>query len=248
MWWVMCMPKSTTLAIISPDYIEDVLDVIKTEKNEREYKDGQTLFVKSAKTELSDDNTEYIIGELFLDFVDEFTTYVREGEELKPKPQEIPRTAKITYAYFPQLRGSDELNHVLIIPSKQKLAKLLGHAINEIVGHTAILSVNFVFTSGNEGKIRNVFDDIVRIRGEDIMDAFLTDVSVGGTQLYDSDEYGKAFTGEIRYIGVSINDFWFLVNRAGKITTYQMMDDADFIKYSKIIIKKMLSVGAVTTP
>ncbi len=90
------------------------------------------------------------------------------------------------------------------------------------------------------------FDDIVRIRGEDVVDAVISGISIKGSRLYQASlEYQKALSGEVKQIGVALNEDWFILTSSGRVTTYKKLSDEEFIERIHQIITRLLRAGAV---
>lgn len=236
------MVRSATLLAVNPEVTDLVLNILKSENKELFYdkEKNLALYVKSYWT-----TNEYAMGQLLIDAEETIKIKIRKDGEISIEPRNIKSCEEIKYVHFPQIKGSDVIHHAIVVLDKVKMAKLLSMAVREIIGRVAFLRISFVFTPTNAINIRNQFDDIVKIRGEDILDAFISDISLKGTKLPDTHEYQKILSGEIKYIGVSIGNEWFIVNSSGRIITYQKMSDEKFINYIKQIIQKLLTAGAV---
>ncbi|WP_456330536.1 hypothetical protein [Archaeoglobus sp.] len=235
------MPRSATLLRIDPEVVESVLSVFKSVGEEIPYQDDLAIFIKSFE-----EFDQYYMGHILIDLVDEVMVKKRVGGEIRAEPQSVPRCEEVKFAYFPRISGSAEISHVTVVLGRETVARLLATVIERIVGRRAFLKVRFSFTPSNEAAIRNSFDDIVRIRGEDVVDAVISGISIKGSRIYQaSPEYQKALSGEIKQIGVALGDEWFIVASSGRITTYKRLSDEEFIERVRQIITRFLRAGAV---
>ncbi len=174
---------------------------------------------------------QHFSGHILIDLEDEIKVKKRVGGEIKIELQRVTRCEEVKFAYFPKISWSTEIPHVIVVLGRESIARLLATAIERIVGHTAFLRVRFSFTPSNEAAIRNSFDDIVRIRGEDVVDAVISGISIKGSRLYQaSSEYQKALSGEVKQIGVALSEDWFIVTSSGRVTTYKRLSDEEFIE------------------
>lgn len=235
------MPRSATLLRINPEVVEKVVRIFESEGEEFPYEDDLALYVK--KYEKKD---RYALGHVIIDVEEEIPVRKRVNGEVKTELQRVLKCEEVTFACFPKISGSGEITHAVVVLGRERLAKLLSTVVEKIVGTTAYLSVRFAFTPSNENAIRNQFDDIVRIRGEDVVDAVISGITIKGARLYRaSPEYQKALSGEVKYIGVALGDYWFIVNSSGRITTYKKLSDEEFIEKIEQIVSRLLRVGAV---
>jgi len=181
---------------IDPLVVDSVLNILKGKDEEITYDedDHLALFVKSYKKE-----DKYALGCLLIDYKNTIYVRIRKNGEVKSEPKEIKECEEVRYFHFPEIKGSAELHHVVVVLGQEKVAKLLSTVIRRILGQNAFLRVRFLFTADREVDIRNQFDDIIRIKSEGILDAFITGMFIKGTRLYDAYEYQKAFTGDIKF-------------------------------------------------
>uniref|UniRef100_A0A7C3YGH0 Uncharacterized protein n=1 Tax=Geoglobus ahangari TaxID=113653 RepID=A0A7C3YGH0_9EURY len=239
--WVIELPRSATLLRINPEAVEDVLRVFKNIGQEIPYLEDLAIFIK-----VFEKHNHYYLGYILVDLKDRIMVKKRVDGEIETKPQSVLRCEEIKFAYFPKISGSTEISHVTVVLGRENIARLLATVIEKVVGRTAFLRVRFSFTPSNEATIRNVFDDIVRIHGEDIVDAVISGISIKGSRLYmASPEYQKALTGEIKHIGVALRDEWFIVSSSGRVTTYKRLSDEEFIERIHQILMRFLGAGAV---
>jgi hypothetical protein len=248
------MPRSAIIRYINPNSVSVVLDLISKPGTETEYEEGLAIFVKGWRS-IENEGHE---GIAYIDGKEEIVEKKRVGGEIERKKKEIPRVFEVNYAYFPQLRlnpnpspassGAGNLDHVIVILSDAWTANLFMDAVSKALGvRLPFRRVEFRFTIDTESEIRNQFDDITKIRGDDIVDYVISGLAISGSRLYNSQEYQKVLSGDIRYIGVAIGDNWFMINSSGRITTYRSLTDSDFLDATKTILKKMMAAGAVVT-
>jgi len=238
------LPRSATVLRIDSLVVDSVLKILKEENKEILYDENEELALFVKNYSVSDN---YAIGHFLLDYKDIIYVRKRKNGGIITEPQEIKRCEEVKYAHFPKIKGSGELNHVIVVLGSARIAKLLSSVIEKIVRQRAFLRVRFIFTPNNEASIRNQFEDIVKIKGDDVLDAVVSGIAIRGSRLYDSHEYQKAFTGEIKHIGITLGGNWFIVNSSGRITTYKKLSDDEFINQINSIILRLLGAGAVET-
>ncbi|MEM3908080.1 MAG: hypothetical protein QXZ17_14680 [Nitrososphaerota archaeon] len=220
--------------------MEEVLSVFKKVDSEIPYRDSLKIYIKKFERK---DNYSFI--KTLMDVKKEIKIKVREGGEIRINLNYVQSCEEINFAYFPRISGSSVLDHCVVVLGPEYMAKILADAIEKIVGQEAFLRVKFNFSASNEGKIRNFFDDIKRIKGENILDPYLRGLSIEGTMVYRTGEYQKALTGEVKSLGLALGNDWFIVSSIGKITTYRRLSDEDFIEKIREVLIRLLRSGAV---
>jgi len=129
--------------------------------------------------------------------------------------------------------------------SKRSLAKLFAYAIEKIIGKTVLLKIQFDFSPSKQQAIVNQFDDIVRITSDDVNDIRIIGLTLKGHSLHAAQEFKKAFTGIVKYLGVRIGDEWFLLSREGRILTYKPLSDYAFIEHIRNILTRLAHAQAI---
>jgi hypothetical protein len=242
----MVMPRTVSIRLINPSLIDAILPIFKNVNHEELYNPDKQLsyFIKDYSSERG-----YQKGEILLDYMRKFKERSRVGSDLRHEDMEFRDVALIKFAYFPQI-GEHTRTHVLLVLSNERVFNYFSSVLYEKIREMSedafpFKKLFFTFTSSNENDVRNAFDDILKIRGEDVIDDVITDLSVRGARLYESFEYQKAYTGEIRYLGLQIGNNWFIVNRNGRITTYRSLSDDDLIGFVREIILRLDSANAI---
>ncbi len=236
------MVRSAHVFKINPEVVYDVIDVLMTPEKEYIY-DRETnlgLYIKNVEN-----RENYSFIEILIDYVFLIIRKERKKGELISKSETIKTATRVPLAYFPTITGSFSVDHVTVILSKKSLSKLLATAISRIVGREAFLRISFDFSPSKEQAIVNQFDDIVRITSEDVADMRINGLTLKGHSLYAAPEYRKAFTGIVRYLGVRIENNWFLIARDGRIITYKNLDNDNFIEYIYKILRKLAHASAI---
>lgn len=240
------MPRSAIVRTIHPVMISDVLHLLRNIGKEHRYNGEEAIFIRECQPA----NDGSFIGSTLIDVKETVLINRREGGEITREPQNVIRVVQVPYAYIPCIDDpstGNKIEHVILVLCDAWSATLFFDAINKVLkGKMPFTKLTFVFNSSNEAKIRNQFDDIIRIRGDDIVDVVVSGLAISGSRLYQSQEYQKVLSGEIKYIGVPMgDDTWYMLNSSGRITTYRAPSDSDFIRAIQEIIVKLICADAV---
>ena len=192
------MSRSVTLLFVKPELVARVFPILEKVHEEHVYNSSKKLsyYIKEYSK-----HDRYQIGEILFDFLKKGTHKKREGSEIKYKETESIETEIIKFAYFPKI-GEESVYHVIAVLTNERIFNSFGTIIAGLVDDRPFYRMQFTFTVSNEGEIRNSFDDIIKIRGEDVIDDSITDLSLKGSRLYESNEYQLAYTGEVKYLGL----------------------------------------------
>lgn len=237
------MPKSTLTRRINPETVQKVLQILSETNKERVYdeKEGLSLYVSK-----NEEDKEGFKGTVLIDYLRKVMIKKRNGGEISTSEESVKSVAEIKYREFHEIHGSGSISHLFLVLGSMSESKLMDIALNNLVGAVAMFRVNFTFSSSNQNKIQNNFDDVVRIRGDGVADESIRDLSLVGTTLYNSNEYKKAFTGDIQYLGLKMDNNWFIAKRDGTITTYKPMSEDDYTSLVKDVVIRLLKSEAIT--
>lgn len=236
------MPKSTLTRRINPEIVDRVMQILFEPNKEQIYNEKEGLSFYVSKYEK---NQEGFKGTVLIDYPQKVAIKKRNGGDISISEESVKSVAEIHYREFHEIHGSGSISHLFLILGSMNESKLMEMALNNLVGEVSMFRVNFTFSVANQNKIQNNFDDVVRIRGDGVADESIRDLSLVGTALYNSNEYKKAFTGDIQYLGLKMYNNWFIVKRDGTITTYRPMSEDDYTSLVKEIVSRLLKSDAV---
>lgn len=239
------MPRSLIVQRINPEVVEGVLGILRSSGQEFVYETKpQNLAVYVKEHHWKDHVFE---GVILVDCQRTIVENNRKGGEILTTRRDVISVTKISYEVISEIKGSGSVSHAFLALGSLTDANIASHALESLLGVPPFLRVKFLFTATNQSKIRNVFTDVVRIRGDDVSDPDITAMSLSGSRLYDADQYQKAFTGDVQYLGLQLNNDWFIVKANGIITTYRRQTDTEFVAHAIEIIEALLSVDAVVS-
>ena len=239
---VRVMPRSAHLYKIDPEVVKEVTSILLQEGKEYVYDEKKNLGLYTKSVTRGDG---YYVAEILIDYTFLVSRKERKNGEIIVKREEVKSVDILKTVYIPKIKGSSEIDHIMITLSKQSLAKLLTYAIERITGRIALLKIQFDFSPSKQKNIINQFDDIVRITSDDVNDIRIIGLSLKGHSLYAAQEFKKAFTGIVRYLGVRIGNEWFLLSREGRIITYKLLNDNDFIERIRDILRRLAHAHAI---
>lgn len=236
------MPKSTLIKRINPEIVDKLMQILSELNKEYIYNSEEGLSLYVSKYEK---NKESFSGTVLIDYLRKFEIKRRDGGKVDASEQSVKSVAEINYKGFHEVHGSGSIPHLILVLSSMGESKLMSIAMDKLIDAVSMFRVTFTFSTANQSSILNNFDDVVRIRGDGVADESIRDLSLVGTTLYNSNEYQKAFTGDIQYLGLKMGDNWFIVKRDGTITTYRPMSENDYTSMVREIIIRLLKSGAV---
>ena len=239
---LISLVKTIIIQRINPDIEVDLESFLSREHSIRQYSSTEELSIAIKQYEKSEGKVR---GSLLIDYNYDIPQKYRNGFEIISDKTTVKAVASVEYTIVNEVKGSGNIEHLFLVTSNISHNKLLGSVLYKVFGVDPFLRVTFSFTSSNHQRIENVFDDVVKIRGDDITDQHLRNLAVTGSRIFDSTEYIKAFTGEIMYLGLQMDSQWFIVNKNGRITIYRTLSDEAYVNFIIKIVSKLLSVGAV---
>lgn len=236
------MVKTIIIQRINPEILPELENQLSSVDKEITYDEGNELGIYVKEYKKGDGLRS---GTILIDYTSQIASTKREKSEIISTETLVQSVATAHYTIVNEVSGSGKIDHLFLVTSGSSHNRLVATALNKILGVDPFMRVTFNFTPSNQSQIQNIFDDIVKIRGDDITDQHISGLAVTGNRIFASPEYRKAFTGAIQYLGLRLGKQWFIVNRNGRITIYQSLAEDESVEIVKQIISKLLSVGAV---